>query len=72
MCAQPVRTARRIRESVRNGFRFCKTTTCQLGNLPDALAWLEGAIALAGKKEIRNMALDDPDLEPLWKQLETF
>jgi predicted Zn-dependent protease len=46
--------------------------TCQLGNLPDAFAWLEQAIALAGKNEIRIMALDDPDLEPLWKQLETI
>lgn len=38
---------------------------CQLGNVEEALAWLVKAIALAGKKEIREMALNDPDLEPL-------
>jgi predicted Zn-dependent protease len=42
---------------------------CQLGNLRDGMKWLEKAIDLAGKKEIRTMALDDPDLEPLWTQI---
>jgi tetratricopeptide (TPR) repeat protein len=40
--------------------------SCQLGNLKEAYQWLERAIDLAGKKDIRQMALDDPDLEPLW------
>ena len=40
--------------------------TCQLGKLKDAMTWLEKAIDLAGKSDLRQMALDDPDLEPLW------
>ena len=42
---------------------------CQLGNLEDSMKWLEKAIDLAGKKDVRIMALDDPDLEPLWAQI---
>ena len=42
---------------------------CQLENLKEALQWLEKAIDLAGKKDIRAMALDDPDLEPLWNDI---
>ena len=42
---------------------------CRLGNMNDSLRWLEKAIGLAGKKEIRVMALDDPDLEPLWDKI---
>jgi hypothetical protein len=34
-----------------------------------SLQWLEKAIDLAGKKDIRMMALDDADLEPLWAKL---
>ena len=40
---------------------------CQLGDLKEALRWLKAAIDLAGRHDIRQMALDDPDLEPLWK-----
>jgi hypothetical protein len=43
--------------------------SCQLGNLKEAMQWLEKAIDLAGKKDIRLMALDDPDLEPLWTKI---
>jgi tetratricopeptide (TPR) repeat protein len=42
---------------------------CQLGNMKEALQWLEKAIDLAGKKDIRLMALEDPDLEPLWNDI---
>jgi tetratricopeptide (TPR) repeat protein len=42
---------------------------CQLGHLKEAMDWLERAIDLAGKKDIRLLALDDPDLEPLWNQI---
>jgi len=42
---------------------------CQLGNLKASFSWLEKAIDLAGKKDIRAMALDDPDLEPLWEKI---
>jgi hypothetical protein len=37
--------------------------------LKEAMKWLEKAIDLAGKKDIRLMALDDPDLEPLWTKI---
>jgi catabolite regulation protein CreA len=37
--------------------------------LEEAMGWLGKAIDLAGKKDIRLMALDDPDLEPLWTQI---
>ena len=40
--------------------------SCQLGNVKEAYQWLEKAIDLAGKEDIRQAALDDPDLEPLW------
>jgi len=33
------------------------------------MEWLKRAIALEGKNEIRLMALDDADLEPLWKKI---
>jgi len=42
---------------------------CQLGNLKEARVWLGKAIDLAGKKDIRLMALDDPDLQPLWNEI---
>ena len=42
---------------------------CQLGNLKEAMEFLEAAIDLAGKKDIRTRALDDPDLEPLWPKI---
>ena len=43
--------------------------SCRLGNLKEAMLWLVKAIDLAGKKDIRQMALDDPDLEPLWTKI---
>ena len=43
---------------------------CQLGNLKESMKWLEKAIDLAGKKDIRLMALNDSDLEPLWREIE--
>jgi hypothetical protein len=33
------------------------------------MQWLAKAIDLAGKKDICLMALDDPDLEPLWHDI---
>lgn len=37
----------------------------QLGNLKEAFQWLQRAIDLANKRDIRQMALDHSDLEPL-------
>jgi predicted Zn-dependent protease len=42
---------------------------CQLGQLKEAMRWLRRAIDLAGKKDIRLTALNDPDLEPLWNDI---
>ena len=42
---------------------------CQLGMLDVAKIWLGEAFELDEKMELRRMALDDPDLEPLWEVL---
>ncbi len=42
---------------------------CQLGERKESLQSLDKAIDLAGKKHIRLMALEDPDLEPLWNDI---
>ena len=34
-----------------------------------AWKWLEKAIDMAGKRDIRMMALNDPDLERLWTDI---
>jgi hypothetical protein len=44
---------------------------CQLGNLEEARHWLKKAIEMADPKEVKLMALNDPDLKPLWKELGT-
>jgi len=43
--------------------------SCQLGKLKEAMLWLERAIDLAGENDIREMALEDEDLEPLWVKI---
>jgi hypothetical protein len=40
---------------------------CQLGNLDSAKLYLEQAIRM--NPGFRKQALDDPDLDPLWKAL---
>jgi len=42
---------------------------CQLGRLEQARAWLEKAFELGDAKKRKLMALNDPDLEPLWKEI---
>lgn len=42
---------------------------CQLGDLPEARRWLKKAFALGRKKETKQMALEDPDLKPLWLEI---
>jgi Flp pilus assembly protein TadD len=42
---------------------------CQLGDLTAARSWLEKACALGGAKKVKLMALEDPDLKPLWPDL---
>ena len=42
---------------------------CQLGHPVTALEWLKLAMTLGRKKNIKNMALADADLQPLWEQI---
>ena len=42
---------------------------CQLGNQIEAKKWLDEAIVIADEADIRELALGDPDLEPLWPHL---
>ena len=61
--------------TVRN--RFPKVSTipynlacyaCQLGRINDSRQWLKRALSVGGKK-IRSLALEDPDLQPLWDEI---
>jgi len=42
---------------------------CQLGNRKEARTWLELAFELGDPKQVKLMALDDPDLEPIWTEI---
>ena len=48
---------------------------CRLGDFKEALRWLKEAIDLAeshvhdGGEELKLLALEDPDMEPLWKRI---
>ena len=42
---------------------------CQLGNQKAAWKWLRKALAAGPARQIRSMALEDRDLEPLWPQI---
>ncbi len=45
---------------------------CQLRQLDEARTWLRRALESGGKQKIMQMALDDPDLEPLWDEIRKF
>lgn len=42
---------------------------CQMGNLDEARLWLDRAIHTGKKAVILQMALNDPDLKPLWQEI---
>ncbi|HWD20567.1 MAG TPA: tetratricopeptide repeat protein [Verrucomicrobiae bacterium] len=43
---------------------------CQLGQMSAAIAWLEKAFSLTEDREpMKQAALQDPDLQPLWAQI---
>jgi tetratricopeptide (TPR) repeat protein len=42
---------------------------CQLGQLEQAKHWLRKAFEVGDSKKIKLMALEDPDLEPLWREI---
>ena len=41
---------------------------CQLGNLERARGWLDKAFQLPDAAKLKLAALEDPDLQPLWKR----
>lgn len=42
---------------------------CQLQELNEARIWFRRALKIGGKEKIKGMALDDPDLQPLWDEI---
>ena len=43
--------------------------SCQLGKMTEAMEWLQIATNMKGKVDIRELALGDKDLEPLWARI---
>jgi Flp pilus assembly protein TadD len=42
---------------------------CQLGDLAEARRWLAKAFKLRNREELQRLALADPDLKPLWREI---
>jgi len=42
---------------------------CQMSQLDAARVWIKRAAVIGGKEIIKKMALQDPDLEPLWNEI---
>jgi hypothetical protein len=40
--------------------------------LEEARSWLRRALKIGDKDKIKQMALDDPDLQPLWEEIRKF
>jgi len=45
--------------------------TCQLGRVEEALVWFQKALDFSDRKQLIEMGLKDPDLEPIWVQIRT-
>ena len=45
---------------------------CQLGDVDAARDWLRRAMKLRKPSELKAQALDDPDLKPLWNEIESM
>jgi predicted Zn-dependent protease len=45
---------------------------CQMKQLDAARLWLQRAASIGGKEKIKNMALQDSDLEPLWAEIRSL
>ena len=45
---------------------------CQMQKLDTARLWLKQATTIGGVKKIKRMAMQDPDLEPLWPEIRAF
>jgi hypothetical protein len=46
--------------------------SCQMGDLEAARRWFDQAVRIGGKATIKEMAEDDPDLEPLLPYIESL
>ena len=42
---------------------------CQMNHLDEARDWFHRALKIGGKEKIKNMALADEDLRPLWNEI---
>jgi predicted Zn-dependent protease len=42
---------------------------CQMQQLEAARVWFKRALVIGGKDKIKRMALEDPDLQPLWDEI---
>ena len=42
---------------------------CQMRQLEEARSWLRRALKVGDKDKIKQMALDDPDLQPVWEEI---
>lgn len=42
---------------------------CQMQQLDEARVWLKRAVQIGGKARIKQQALTDPDLQPLWEEI---
>ena len=42
---------------------------CQMGDLKEASKWLERAVGIADAKDVKQMVLNNPDLQPLWDKM---
>ena len=42
---------------------------CQMGKLEEARVWLRRAMRSGGTEHVKNMALADPDLKPMWAEI---
>jgi len=45
---------------------------CQMEQLDAARVWFKRAMVIGGKSKFKRMALQDPDLEPLWDEIKAF
>jgi len=41
----------------------------QTKRLAEALEWLQKAVEIAGERDVRAQALNDPDLKPIWNEI---
>jgi hypothetical protein len=40
-----------------------------MGDLKEASKWLERAVGIADAKDVKQMVLNNPDLQPLWDKM---